>query len=74
MDDEKIKAVDDQDLVSLLESLGELENVNQGKQECVYCHSTITLENIEGIIPLDGRVVFSCARSECSMRLMSERG
>lgn len=73
MDDDKIKAVDDSDLASLLESLGELDNVAQGKQECIYCHSPITLENIEGIIPLEGKVVFSCNRSECAMRLLSKR-
>lgn len=71
MDDEKVKAVHDSDLASLLESLGELDNIQQGKQVCIYCHSVITLTNLEGIIPHEGNVVFSCNKNDCALRLLS---
>ena len=62
----RVKAVFEQDISAYLESLGELENVKNGNAACMNCGQTITLENIDVIVPKKGEVRFICWNKECT--------
>ena len=47
----KIPAVYKEDLQKLLQSLKELEPINNGERICEVCSKTISVENIQLIIP-----------------------
>ena len=72
MKDNSIKAVYDTDLVALLTSLGVIDDVNTGKLRCVFCGKTIQIDNIDGIIPHNNEVVFSCNAPKCRLKLISK--
>lgn len=72
MKDNSIKVVYDSDLVSLLESLNVLENVMKGECVCVFCGRVISIDNIDGIIPMGDDISFSCNESACRLKLVGE--
>ena len=55
---EHMKAVYDDDLVTLLKSLKVYDEITNGKILCKYCQQQITLENLGAIIPADGEIAF----------------
>ena len=70
MKDNHLQAVHDDDLSSLLSSLGVYEKVHSGQCVCSFCQKTITLENLGALIPLDGEIVFSCDSHICLNSMM----
>jgi hypothetical protein len=60
-----IKAVFDEDLIGLLESLGVLEAVNAGKYKCNECNCTITTENIGSLYKQGNEIKFKCSKIDC---------
>lgn len=62
---EKIKAVYDDDLESLLKSLNILEKVNDGEYKCTICDCTITLLNIGIIKKEKGDIIILCNKVNC---------
>lgn len=72
MKDNSIKAVYDADLEALLTSLGVIDDVKAGKLHCVFCGNTINLDNLDGIIPHNNEVVFSCNAPACRLKLISK--
>ena len=72
MKDNPIKAVYDADLEALLTSLGAIDDVKAGKLRCVFCGEIIRLDNIDGIIPHNNEVVFSCNAPACRLKLISK--
>lgn len=70
MNDNHLKAVHDDDLCTLLKTLGCLENVEKGKCLCCFCHQTILLSNLGAIIPYKNEIVFSCDQSICLNKLL----
>ena len=73
MRDNRLKAVHDDDLSTLLTSLGLYDKVQAGNCPCHFCHQAITLENLGAIIPLNGEIVFSCDAPGC-LNSMVEAG
>lgn len=69
-----IKAVHDDDLARLLDSLGVLNDVYEGKKKCYFCGQTITLGTIECIFPKNGEVNICCSARNCYVLLLEERG
>ncbi|MDK2966493.1 hypothetical protein [Lacrimispora sp.] len=69
-----IKAVNNDDIVDLLESLGVYGEVIAGKKKCIFCGKTITVENIDAILPVDNSVEFSCNAEECHINLITKIG
>lgn len=65
-----IKVVHDDDLEQLLKSLNIYDDVKNGKCRCVYCNSVITLDNIDAILPFEGKVRFTCDNKECHLKLI----
>lgn len=70
MKDSQLKAVHDDDLVTLLKTLGSYDGVSSGQCHCYFCKNTITLDNIGSIFPLNGEVQFSCDSPVCLTELV----
>ncbi len=60
-----IKAVQEQDLVSYLKSIGVLGLINSGQASCQFCGSQIILDTLEAVSPKDGKIVFICSNKNC---------
>lgn len=73
MEDNKLSMVHDDDLEKLLKSLGTYEDVKNKKKKCIFCESVITMDNIDSIVPHDGKVQFTCDKTECHARLIGLR-
>ena len=73
MKDNRLQAVHDDDLSSLLVSLGVYDQVSNGLCLCRFCQNVITFDNLGAIIPLNGEIVFSCDSPIC-MKSMAEVG
>ena len=61
----KIKGVYKDDFPELLKSLGIYEQITLGKMKCEYCGDTLTLENIQALIPQRGKIIVVCSNKEC---------
>lgn len=68
---EQIRAVHDDDLRVLLESLNILTDVLEGKRECEECKVTITLDNLGAIYPRGDAIILVCNNPCC---LIKEEG
>lgn len=73
MKNANLQAVHDDDLQSLLTSLGVYDDVINGKCLCQYCGQVITLDNLGALIPCEGRIVFTCNEHSCIIK-MAESG
>ena len=71
--DNQMKAVHDNDLKKLLESLGVYENVIAGNYQCLFCGRIITLDNIDSIVPHKQSIQFTCDHSHCHLKLIGWR-
>jgi len=69
----KMKAVHDKDLESLLKSLHVYEDVVSSKYKCLFCNKKITLDNIDSIVPYQESVQFTCDEPECHQKLLGWR-
>lgn len=65
MNGDRMQAVHDDDLVTLLKSLGVYEKFSEGQFICRFCQKPITVENLGAIIPVDGKIAFSCDAPKC---------
>ena len=70
MKDNSIKAVYDADLEALLKSLGVVDEIQAGKYRCVFCDQVIHLDNIDGIIPMNNEIAFSCNAPTCRIKMI----
>jgi len=66
MKKKKLPAVFQEDLVALLKSLNEYEQVIEGKRFCEICSTPIYFENIQMIIPgKNNEISYICNSIEC---------
>ncbi len=72
MKDECLQAVHDDDLLSLLKSLGVEKNILSGECVCNVCGKIITLENLGAIVPQDGNITFVCDDLNCINAMAKE--
>lgn len=70
MKNNQMKAVYDNDLEKLLKSLGVYEEVVAGKYNCLFCDNTITVENIDSIVPHEQSIRFTCDNPSCHSKLI----
>lgn len=59
------KAVYDEDLISLLESLSLLDSVKAGYYKCEECNCKITIENIGSLFKRKNEIKFKCNKIDC---------
>ena len=67
-----IRAVHEQDLGELLESLGLSELMTKGQLTCGICSSTVNLDNLLCIYPSKDEVKVCCKNPECYERVLRE--
>jgi hypothetical protein len=73
MKSKKLKAVLDEDIESLLQSLGQLELILNGEIRCSFGDELITLRNIQAIVPLANQEFrYVCDNTMCIERLGME--
>jgi hypothetical protein len=65
-----LKAVHDDDLISLVTSLNVYDDIINGKKKCVFCQKTISLDNIDALLPCEDQVEFSCNFPKCHLKLI----
>lgn len=65
----KMKIVYHKDFPELLQSLGIYEQITSGKMKCEYCGATLTLDNIQALIPRKGQIVVVCRNKECRNKI-----
>lgn len=62
---QEISAVHERDLKKLLESLGLLEDVEEGRIKCNFCGNEITFDSLQCIYPKNDEIVFCCDDIKC---------
>ena len=67
-----IKAVHDDDLLSLLESLNLLNKFNAGKLTCAFCGDIINYNNLHSLLPDSGTIKLVCSKPSCVSLLMGK--
>ena len=70
----KIKAVHDDDLKTLLEKLGILKDIEDGKIQCDFCNCTISNSNFGGIFRENGDIKPFCQKTECYLEVLKKKG
>lgn len=60
-----VKAVYDSDLVSLVESMGIKNAIENGSYSCKFCNTPITFENLQAIQKDGGKLKIICSSIEC---------
>jgi hypothetical protein len=60
-----IKAVHDDDLPRLLDSLGLLTPIDRGEMKCMFCDNIITTENLSAILSRGRSIHLICCSPEC---------
>lgn len=69
----QLNVVHDDDLVGLLKTLAVYNSVIKGNHKCLFCGRTITLDNIDSIVPSEGTVQFTCDNEKCHAKLLEWR-
>ncbi len=65
LEKKKVKAVHDDDLDILLDSLGIKTKLLRGETNCKFCCSIVTKENLHSLFPQSGSIKVVCDRREC---------
>jgi hypothetical protein len=64
-----ITAVHDDDLESLMKSLGLLWDFENGKLKCAFCGDPVDRANLYGLFPDSGAIKTACSRAHCVAQL-----
>jgi hypothetical protein len=64
----RITAMRESDLRELLREFGMANVIEQGNCKCYCCHSSLTWDDIGGIIMQDGKPIVVCSSAECIER------
>ena len=60
-----IKAVHDEDLENVLETLGLTSKIRRHEITCNFCGTVITYDNLHSFFPLSGDIKFTCDNPQC---------
>ena len=63
-----VTAIHIDDLERILKRLKLYEPVINGKVKCYFCNETLTLENIGGILSVNGETVLICDKPGCLIK------
>jgi hypothetical protein len=70
MKTEEVNAVYSEDMVELLESLGILHKIKNGKKKCYFCRHSVKLQDIASVFPAENEVQVCCSSYDCYKQLM----
>ena len=65
----KISVVHDEDLPSLITSMGLDDDIHNGRSQCEFCEEIINIDNLWGILIKEGRIQLICSNSDCLSEL-----
>jgi hypothetical protein len=71
MEKDYLHAVHDDDLKKLVENLGLLKDLQDGKIKCKFCRDTITFDNLNTMFSESGAIKVICNKPECEEKLTS---
>jgi len=71
---ERIHAVHQQDLSSVLEELGILDRLTAGSLRCAACGSGLTLDNLQCLYMEGGDIKACCIAIECYRAVLARTG
>lgn len=71
---EKVHAIHERDLESILTDLGLLNEILAGSLCCSICGSPLTLDTIQCLYMEENKVKLCCTRTDCYERLLLEKG
>jgi hypothetical protein len=75
MKEEVIHTVLDEDVGKVLDSLGQLEAVQNGETRCCECGIPVSVKTIQIIMPLeDGSFEYVCNNTECVLSYSTKHG
>jgi hypothetical protein len=75
MKEEIIRTVLDEDIGKVLDSLGQLEAVQNGEIHCCGCGIPVSVKSIQIIMPLeDGSFEYVCNNTECVLSYSAKHG
>lgn len=66
-----LKAVHDDDLIQLLESIGEYELVKSERANCYFCNSKVYIDDISAVFPVGEKVAYCCSEYRCYQLLLT---
>ena len=71
---EKVHAIHERDLESILMGLGLLDELSGGSLACSMCGLPLTLDTIQCMYMDENKIKFCCTRIDCYERLFLEKG
>lgn len=71
---EEINAVHDDDLESLLSSLGLIHDIRTGDARCKFCRDVVDLDSIQAILPDSGMISIVCNKGPCIRKFLDYSG
>lgn len=66
----KVKAVYEDDLKKMIESLGIATGIENGVYKCKYCGSRMSFENLQAILKEKGEIKFVCFDLKCFSKII----
>ncbi len=60
-----MKVVDESDFVAFLKELGIYEALEGGGARCSVCGTTLAVDDVDAVYPLDGEVKLLCGNPKC---------
>lgn len=69
---QKIKAVFDSELAKVLSDLKLIDKINNGEVKCFLCGDKITLESLQYIVPKNKKIVISCNKANCIIKIEND--
>ena len=68
-----LEAIHQQDLVTLLENFGLMDDFKMKKIKCNFCNNIISEINFGAIFSKNKKIFFSCSKLDCLSKLSSEK-
>lgn len=68
-----LAAIHRQDIKTLLENWGLLNDFEAGKIKCRFCNDIISERNFGAVFPENKQVFFSCSKLDCLAKLPSKK-
>ena len=69
-----LSAIHEKELEDLLRNLGLMDEIKAGNVLCNFCEKKITVENLQSVFPLEGKIVFCCEDIRCYQHALESIG
>ncbi len=72
MERHRLRAVYEDDLIKLLESIGIKRAIEKGELKCHVCNEVVTIDSLQAIIPLKKNIGVLCSKTTCLNKIELE--